>query len=207
MSKVDLESAYYHFELHPDSRDITTFVARSGVYRFCRLMFGIKSAPELFQREMENVFRGVKGLVVYMDDVLVHGETEEAHDLALREVMMRIEAMNMKVNTQKSTFGTDNLDFLGYHITRKGIHITEAKLEAIRNLKPPTSVSDLRSLLGLINFLGRFVPNLADLTVHMRQLLLKDCRFVWNENHDKEHSFHYRKFFIVVFVPYKTTIF
>ncbi|XP_058463779.1 uncharacterized protein K02A2.6-like [Malaya genurostris] len=186
MSKIDLESAYYHFELHPDSRAITTFVARSGVYRFCRLMFGIKSAPELFQREMENVFRGVKGLVVYMDDLLVHGETEEAHDTTLREVMTRIETMNMKVNTQKSIIGTNNLDFLGYHISENGIHITDAKLEAIRNLQPPVTVSDLRSLLGLINFLGRFVPNLSDLTFHMRQLLVKDCRFVWTDNHDKE---------------------
>lgn len=80
LSKIDLESAYYHLELEPDSRKITTFASRSGVYRFCRLMFGIKSAPELFQREMENLFRGIEGLVVFMDDLLVHGSTDEEHD-------------------------------------------------------------------------------------------------------------------------------
>ncbi|XP_062538653.1 uncharacterized protein K02A2.6-like [Armigeres subalbatus] len=77
LSKIDLEAAYYHFELDEDSRDITTFIARSGVYRFRRLMFGIKSAPELFQREMENLFRGIEGVIVYMDDVLIHGATDE----------------------------------------------------------------------------------------------------------------------------------
>lgn len=86
LSKIDLEAAYYHFELDRQSRNITTFVARSGVYRFCRLMFGIKSAPELFQREMENLFRGIKGLIVYMDDLLIYAETDEEHDEILKQV-------------------------------------------------------------------------------------------------------------------------
>lgn len=86
LSKIDLEAAYYHFELDCESRNITTFVARSGVYRFRRLMFGIKSAPELFQREMENLFRGIKGLIVYMDDVLIYAETDEEHDEILKQV-------------------------------------------------------------------------------------------------------------------------
>lgn len=186
MSKIDLEAAYYHFELHPESRTITTFVARSGVYRFRRLMFGIKSAPELFQREMENLFRGIKGLIVYMDDLLIHGETVEAHDQALTEVMKRIEAMNMRVNAQKSVLGVKEVTFLGYHISEDGIRPTDDKIAAVRDLQPPTSVSDLRSLLGLINFLGRFIPNLADLTYHMRQLLIKGCRYEWHDKHNME---------------------
>ncbi|XP_062702559.1 uncharacterized protein K02A2.6-like isoform X1 [Aedes albopictus] len=186
MSKIDLEAAYYHFELHPESRDITTFVARSGVYRFRRLMFGIKSAPELFQREMESVFRGIEGLIVYMDDLLLHGETEEAHDRTLEEVMKRIAEMKLKINEQKSVFGVSELFFLGYHISEDGIRPTGDKIQAIQNLQPPKSDSDLRSLLGLINFLGRFVPNLADLTFHMRQLLVKGTPFEWKASHDQE---------------------
>lgn len=53
-------------------------------------MFGIKSAPELFQREMEHLLRGIKGLVVYMDDVMIYGATEEEHDQSLNEVLVRL---------------------------------------------------------------------------------------------------------------------
>lgn len=151
MSKIDLEAAYYHFELHPESRDITTFVARSGVYRFRRLMFGIKSAPELFQREMESVFRGIEGLIVYMDDLLLHGETEEAHDRTLEEVMKRIAEMKLKINEQKSVFGVSELSFLGYHISEDGIRPTGDKIQAIQNLQPPKS----KISLGIDQFPGQ----------------------------------------------------
>lgn len=186
MSKIDLEAAYYHFELEGDSRNITTFVARSGVYRFCRLMFGIKSAPELFQREMENLFRGIRGLIVYMDDLLVHGSTDEEHDQILREVLDRIHKRNMRINEQKSQFGVREVIFLGHCVTTEGIRPTDDKIRAILDLQPPSSTTELRSLLGLINFVGKFIPNLAAMTRHMRSLLVKKSSFTWSEEHSLE---------------------
>lgn len=186
LSKIDLEAAYYHFELDEKSRNITTFVARSGVYRFSRLMFGIKSAPELFQREMENLFRGIEGLVVYMDDFLIHGETIEEHDAALKEVLHRIQKYNMKINEEKSVFGVSSVEFLGHIVSTEGIRTTDEKVQAIRSLQPPSSVSELRSLLGLVNFVGKFIPNLSALTFHMRSLLNKESSFVWSETHTQE---------------------
>lgn len=168
------------------SRVITTFVARSGVYRFRRLMFGIKSAPELFQREMENLFRGMKGVIVYMDDVLVHGATAEDHDATLARVLQILRDRNMRINEQKSVFSVTEVEFLGYCVADKGIRPTDDRVKAILGLQAPTSVSELRSLLGLINFVGRFVPNLSALTFHMRQLLTKDSPFEWNKVHEEE---------------------
>ncbi|XP_062558257.1 uncharacterized protein K02A2.6-like [Armigeres subalbatus] len=186
LSKIDLEAAYYHFELDEDSRDITTFVARSGVYRFRRLMFGIKSAPELFQREMENLFRGIEGVIVYMDDVLIHGATDEEHDEALKRVLQILKDRNMKINDQKSIYSVTEVEFLGHCVSKDGIRPTDERIKAILSLQAPSSVTELRSLLGLVNFVGRFVPNLSGLTHHMRQLLIKDCFFQWMEVHDKE---------------------
>ncbi|XP_058816871.1 uncharacterized protein K02A2.6-like [Topomyia yanbarensis] len=181
LSKIDLETAYYHFELDRESRNVTTFVARSGVYRFCRLMFGIKSAPELFQREMENLFRGINGLIVYMDDLLIYGATDEEHDQTLKEVLDRLQQMNMKVNEQKSQFGVREVIFLGHHVSTEVIRPTDEKIRAILDLQPPSSMTELRSLLGLINFVGKFVPNLASITRHMRSLLLKESSFVLSQ--------------------------
>lgn len=173
LSKIDLESAYYHFELDPQSRDITTFASRSGVYRFKRLMFGIKSAPELFQRAMENLFRGIKGLVVFMDDFLIHGETDEEHDQTLQEVMKRLNDLNLKINEQKSLFGVDKVTFLGHVMSTDGVRPTDDKIQAILDLRPPKTPTELKSLMGMINFVGKFIPNLASLTANIRQLMTK----------------------------------
>lgn len=149
-------------------------------------MFGIKSAPELFQREMENLFRGIDGVIVYMDDVLIHGATEKEHDTTLQRVLEILKDRNMRINEQKSVYSATEVEFLGYCVADKGIRPTEERVKAILGLQAPSSVTELRSLLGLINFVGRFVPNLSALTFNMRQLLIKDSSFQWNEAHDAE---------------------
>lgn len=186
LSKIDLESAYYHFELDPGSRHITTFVSRSGTYRFRRLMFGIKSAPELFQRAMETLFRGIDGLIIFMDDFFIHGSTEEEHDVRLKQVMKRIEELNMKINTTKSVFGVTEAEFLGHTISTTGIKPTHDKVQAILDLRSPRTVTELKSLLGMINFVGKFIPNLSTLTFNMRSLLRKECLFEWKQTHNEE---------------------
>lgn len=186
LSKIDLESAYYHFELDQKSRDITTFVSRSGTYRFCRLMFGIKSAPELFQRAMEILFRGIEGLIVFMDDFLIHGSTDEEHDLRLAQVMNRIDELNMRINESKSVFGVTETEFLGHTIGISGIRPTQEKVQAILSLRPPRNLTELKSLLGMITFVGKFIPNLSTLTYHMRGLLVKDEAFLWRDVHTME---------------------
>ncbi|XP_055523237.1 uncharacterized protein K02A2.6-like [Wyeomyia smithii] len=186
LSKVDLESAYYHLELEPDSRKITTFACRSGVYRFRRLMFGIKSAPELFQREMENLFRGIDGLIVFLDDALIQGSTEKEHDERLDEFMKRAEANNLKINKAKSVFGVKEAIFLGHVVSVHGIRPTHDKIQAILDLQPPSCMTELKSLIGTINFVGKFIPNLASMTACMGELLIKDTPFVWRDKHDQE---------------------
>lgn len=149
-------------------------------------MFGIKSAPELFQREMENLFRGIKGVIVYMDDLLVHGTTEEEHDSTLKLVLQILSDMNMRINEHKSVYSTTEVVFLGHCVSNEGIRPTNERVKAILELQAPSSVTELRSLLGLINFVGRFVRNLSSLTFHMRELLHKDSCFKWTSAHDKE---------------------
>lgn len=106
--------------------------------------------------------------------------------ILFEQVLERIEQMNMKINEQKSQFGVKEVIFLGHHVSTEGIKPTDEKIRAILNLQPPSSTTELRSLLGLINFVGKFVPNLATMTRHMRSLLLKQNTFVWGEEHSRE---------------------
>lgn len=86
-SKLDIKEAFLQMELDEDSRDATTFITRRGLYRFKRLPFGLVTAPELFQKAMDETLSGCEGTVWYLDDVLVEGRDLKEHDERLTQVM------------------------------------------------------------------------------------------------------------------------
>lgn len=186
LSTLDLESAFYHLELETESRDITTFVSRSGLYRFTRLVFGIKSAPELFQKTIANLIGGIKGVIIYLDDILIFADSVEEHDRILALVMERLKTFNLKVNEKKSVLRASSVEFLGFKVSKKGVSLTETKIKAFLDMRAPQTTSELRSLLGTAQFFGKFIENLSMRTHHMRQLLHKGTAFCWKPCHQKE---------------------
>lgn len=85
-SKLDIREAFHQVELSEDSRDVTTFITNRGLFRFKRLPFGLVTAPEIFQRIMEEMLSGCEGTCWYLDDVIIEGETREIHDRNLDKV-------------------------------------------------------------------------------------------------------------------------
>ncbi|XP_062535091.1 uncharacterized protein K02A2.6-like, partial [Armigeres subalbatus] len=79
-SKIDIKDAYHQVEISERSRPITTFITKYGLFRYKRLMFGVSCAPEFFQKVMESILAGLDGLIVYLDDVIIHGTTKKEHD-------------------------------------------------------------------------------------------------------------------------------
>ncbi|XP_055623701.1 uncharacterized protein K02A2.6-like [Toxorhynchites rutilus septentrionalis] len=146
-SSIDITSAYYHVELHPTSREITTFMTGRGLMRFKRLMFGINCAPELFQRIMCGMFAGIEGVVVYIDDIVVWGSTLEEHDERLQKVLNILEDNRAMLNKEKYVFGVKELEILGFKVGVDGISPTDAKVAAIRNFRMPETKEEVRSFL------------------------------------------------------------
>lgn len=155
VSKLDLSQAYFHFELDEQSRDITTFTSQSGIYRFKRLMFGLKSAPEVFQRSMDVLFRGIDYIIIYMDDILVYGRTEKEHDETLEQVLKKIDELKMEINVEKSVLNATEVTFLGFVVSKDGIRTTNERIQAIMDLKAPKNVSELRSLIGMYSIINK----------------------------------------------------
>ncbi|XP_062538003.1 uncharacterized protein K02A2.6-like [Armigeres subalbatus] len=170
-SKLDMTSAYYHLELHPDSRNVTTFMTNRGLMRFKRLMFGINCAPEIFQRVMTEMFSGINGVVVYIDDVVVAGSTREEHDLRLQQVLAVLKSNNAKLNLEKCVFGVTELNILGFKVSALGICPSEEKVAAIRDFRMPETKEEVRSFLGLVNFVGHFIPHLSTRTEPLREFI------------------------------------
>lgn len=173
-TRLDITSAFHHVELHPDSRGVTTFMTGRGLMRFKRLMFGINCAPEIFQRIMTEMLAGIEGVIVYIDDIVVAGKTKSEHDARLAEVMTVLQANNVLLNKDKCLFGETELDILGFKVSALGISPSEEKVSAIKNFRKPETKEEVRSFLGLVNFVGHFIPNLSSRTEALRQYIRGD---------------------------------
>ncbi|XP_043229573.1 uncharacterized protein K02A2.6-like [Amphibalanus amphitrite] len=160
------------------SSKMTTFITPFGRKRFLRLPMGISLAPECFQRKMQEMLDGLPGVIVYMDDTLVFGDASN-HDARLEAVIRRIHESGLKLNKTKCEFRRDEVKFLGMKISKNGIGVDDEKLEAIQQLQQPKNVTELRSLLGVVNYLCRFVPHIQERLRPLNDLLKKDAAWNW----------------------------
>ncbi len=158
-SKLDANMGFWQIPLAEESARCTTFITLFGRYFFRRLPFGITSAPEHFQNRMATeVTDGLEGTVCHIDDVLVWGRTEEEHDSRLHAVLEKMQKAGITLNVEKCELSKRKVHFLGHINSAEGISPDPAKTAAIRNMTEPSNVSELRSFLGMVNQLGRFIP-------------------------------------------------
>ena len=170
-SKLDANSGFWQIELTKESSLLTTFITPFGRYCFNRLPFGITSAPEYFQKRMSEILQGIEGVVCLIDDVLVYGRTQEAHDKRLTRVLQKIATAGVTLNEDKCEISQTQVKFLGQLIDQHRIHPDAAKVSAIKDMKAPTNITELRRFLGMVNQMGKFIPQLAEATKPLRELL------------------------------------
>ena len=116
-----------------------------------------------------------------MDDIFIHGHTRQEHDDHLREVLGRLQETGVTLNAEKCEFAQSSVKFLGHLIDASGIRPDPDKVIAIQKVRPPANVGDVRRFLGMVNQMNKFVPNLAEITKPLRDLLVKDNQWVWGE--------------------------
>ena len=141
--------------------------------------FGISSAPEHFQKRMTKILTGLPGVLCLMDDVLVFGSNTDEHDERLKAALNRIQSAGVTLNPEKCEFRKSQLKFLGHVVNQHVIQADPDKVSAILQMKPPTNITELRRFMGMVNQLGKFSPNYADLTQPIRPLLSKKSSWLW----------------------------
>lgn len=184
-TKIDIKSAFHHLELHPDSRSATTFMTSRGPMRFKRLLFGVNTAPEIFQRLMERLLRDCKGVIVFIDDILVHARTLEELNLRVGIVMNILRSNNLTLNEEKCQYNLTEVEFIGYRIDAQGLRPTSEKIQAVKNFRKPHTIAELRSFLGLLTFLSPFIRNFASKTEPLRELVRKYSEWSWGQRQDE----------------------
>jgi len=187
-SKVDATSGFWQIPLSEDSRLLTTFITPYGRYCFNKLPFGISSAPELFQSRMNKILEGLEGVVCHMDDVLIYGANKAEHNTRLKAVLERLQAAGITLNARKCEFNKNRIRFLGHILDKDGIHPDPEKISAILQMESPGNVSELRRFMGMANQLGKFSPNLSELSRPLRELLSTRQSWVWGPSQEKSFA-------------------
>ena len=142
-----------------------------GLFTYNRLPFGISSPPGIFQHTMEGLLQGIPKVVGHLDDILVTGLSEEDHLLTLQKVLQRIESSGLRLKKNKCKFMVPSISYLGYKIDAQGLHPIPEKMDAIPKAPSPTSLTELKSFLGLLSYYGKFIPNMSTVVYPLYDLL------------------------------------
>ena len=186
-SKLDMSQAYHQLELTPSSRKITTFTTNAGLYRFKRLNYGTNSAAEIFQNILQQLLHGIDGVRNIVDDIIIFGSYHEEHNKALEECLLRLETHGLTLNMGKCKFLKQNLEFFGMIFSTEGVRPDPKKISASVNTATPSTVSEVRSLIGMANYSSQFIPNFATITESLRRLTHKGVKFMWQPEHEEAY--------------------
>ena len=172
--------------LHEVSTKLTTMNTPFRRYKFLKLFFGTHSAQEVFHRIINGNFIEVNGVETDIDDFLVWGKNTEDHNRSLITSLERAKKIGLTMDLDKCKFNADELVYLGHKISAKGIEPHDAKVKGIMELPEPTNKKAVQGILGLINYVAKFIPKLFEVTSPLRELLQKDVHWYWEEHH-KNH--------------------
>ena len=143
---------------------------------------GLCNAPATFRRLMEYVLAGLArtSCMVYIDDILVVGETFEDHLLNLRKVFDQLWEAGLCLKPTKCHLAKTQVEYLGYIVSAQGIAADPTKVEAIKSFPVPANLKNLRSFLGLASYYRRFIPRFAAEANPLHALIRKDVPFIWD---------------------------
>ena len=141
LSKLDLNSAYQQIPLAEESHKCVVINTHCGLFCYNRMPFGVSSVAGIFQCIMENLLKGVRGVVVYLDNILVSGKSKDEHLATLEEVLQRLVGARLHLKREKYTFLVPSVTYLGYRIDSQGLHSIPEKVCAIQNASEPHNQS------------------------------------------------------------------
>ena len=171
-SAADLTSGFWQQELEENSRHLTAFTlpGKDTRYQWTVAPMGLSGAPSSFARLMDYIMRGVPNCITYIDDLLLHTKDHDSQLKSIRECFLRLRKYGMKLNGKKSTFGAKEVEYLGFHLSGKGVSPGTDKTEAIKKYPEPTNLKKIREFTGLANYFRFLIPNCSKLVRTMTAL-------------------------------------
>lgn len=180
---LDGFSGYNQVLVKEEDQFKTAFTTKWGTMAYKRMPFGLSNASSTFQRAMDMVFKGLlyKLVLVYLDDITFFSKNATEHLSHLRQVLERCKEFGISLNPRKCIFVVHEGKLLGHIVSKEGITIDEERVRAILELPLPSHKKGLQSFIGRINFLRRFIPNIANLLKPLTSMLKKNTVFSWTK--------------------------
>ena len=192
-SKIDLRSGYHQLRIKEEDIYKSAFRSRYGHYEFVVMPFGLTNAPAAFMQLMNDVFRPYldQFVVVFIDDILIYSKSKEEHETHLRTTLQLLRDHKLYAKLRKCEFWLEQVAFLGHVISKEGIAVDSSKIQAIRDWNRPTTVTEIRSFLGLAGYYRRFIKDFSKIAMPLTRLTRKENAFEWTDK--CENSFQVLK--------------
>lgn len=187
MTTIDLQSGFWQINIREEDREKTAFVTPFGMYQFKRMPFGLKNAPATFQRLINNFKNGLPHIKIltYLDDIILISNTFEQHIEEIDQMFQQLGKFKLRANREKCRFACSEVKYLGHIITTQGIRADPAKVEAIRNRKPPQDLKQLLSFIQTCAWYRRFIPDFATIMQPLTNLTKKNVKWEWTQLEQK----------------------
>lgn len=187
-SKLDLSEAYLQLPVDDPSSRILTLNTHKGLFKVNRLPFGISTAVAIFQKRMEEMLAGSRGVLPYLDDIYISGKNLEDHNSKLVQVLERLQSCGVHLKREKCKFAVPEIELLGFRVNSKGIQPSPDKVKAIHDAPSPKNKTELQAFLGMLNFYCCFLKNKSEVLEPLHQLLQKNTVWHWTPKHEKAYK-------------------
>ena len=200
-SKFDCKSGFHHLKLTEDSKQYTAFGVPNGFYEWNVLPFGYKNAPGRFQAFMDKIYNKLDNCIVYIDDILIFTKTKEEHIRVLYNFIQITKENGISLSKKKTELFKNQIDFLGHQIDKGGVKMQDhiAK-KIISEYNEFNTRKDLQKILGIVNQIREYIPNLANYLVPLQKKLRKDIQWSWSE--EDQNIIFKIKIFVKIYLLY-----
>ena len=183
-STLDLMSGYWQVEMDLADKQKTAVVCQEGLFHFNLMPFGLTNAPSTLERLMETVLAGLQYNIclVYLDDIIVYGADFDEEISRLKQVFSTLIKAGLKLKPKKCVLFQQKVAYLGYIVSHTEVAPDPSKIEAVENWPTPSTVTEVRSFLGLAAYYRQFVKDFATIASPLHKLTEKGRKFHWKED-------------------------
>ena len=180
-TKADALKAFLQIHLMHKASLLTMFNSHRGRLRFLRMPFGAKMSQDVFQLWMDAFLEQCPGVIGIHDDMVIFGVDQQDHDTNLINFLNVCQKEGLVLNSKKLELRREQVTFFGAEYSTQGMHPDPKKIQGITEMTAPTDKQQLQSFLGMVNYMGTFIPNLSHHTEPLQAMLKKDNVFHWEE--------------------------